>query len=753
MKNVFLIALLAAAPLAAAGRMPRVSQGSLIRLDRQGQAQSFCPLQRTDVQAEITGFIARVTVTQNFENPSTEKIEAVYTFPLPHGAAVDDMTLLVGDRVVRGKIHRREEAQAIYEAARDSGRLAGLLDQERPNIFTQSVANIGPGEKVKVAIRYLEPLPYENGTYAFVFPMVVGPRYIPQRGLVDADRITPPVTPPGTRAGHDITVAVKIDAGLPLDAVQSATHEVAVERPSPALAMVRLKDHATIPNKDFVLRYDVAGRQIQDAVLAHRGERGGFFTLMLAPPERVGEAELTPKELVFVLDTSGSMHGFPIDKAKETMKLALEELNPRDTFNLITFAGDTHILFPQAVPATPENLRRAQAFLASRQGSGGTEMMKAIRAALDGSGSQQHVRVVCFMTDGYVGNEDEIIAEVRRHPQARVFSFGIGSAVNRHLLDQLAKHGRGEVEYVSLSNDGSAAARRFHERVRNPLLTDITVDWGGLPLADLYPQRVPDLFSAKPVVVFGRYTGPGRGVIRLRGKMAGRPFRREIPVDLPATEPRHETLAPLWAGARIDELMGLGQDSQRETITRLGLDYKLLTPFTSFVAVEEVTVTEGGRPRRIDVPVEMPEGVSYEGIFGKEELLTATAMPVTMAPKLRSVAVRSVAAIAAPEMDARVRQVSPTPKLHPQVAALVERIQRGAKPGPEEARFVREGKASLLVWLTDSSPALLAELKKLGFEIRVQPKTAHLVIGMLPVDKIAVLAGLQGVRHVAPSAL
>jgi biopolymer transport protein ExbB/TolQ/uncharacterized protein YegL len=234
----------------------------------------------------------------------------------------------------------------------------------------------------------------------------------------------------------------------------------------------------------------------------------------------VTAADVTPKELVFVLDTSGSMSGFPIEKAKETMKLALDNLHPDDTFNLITFSGDTHVLFPQPVPATRENLHRAQVFLASRQGSGGTEMMKAIRAALVPSDKQNHVRIVCFMTDGYVGNDMEIISEVQKRPNARVFAFGIGSSVNRFLLDKIAEHGRGEVEYVSLQDDGSAAARRFHERVRNPLLTDIEIDWAGLPVADVYPKRLPDLFSVKPLILTGRYTGAARGVIRLSGALA-----------------------------------------------------------------------------------------------------------------------------------------------------------------------------------------------------------------------------------------
>src|SRR5205085_4646701 len=248
-------------------------------------------------------------------------------------------------------------------------------------------------------------------------------------------------------------------------------------------------------------RYDVAGKQMSDALLTHRDARGGFFTLILQPPERVAPADAIPREIVFVLDTSGSMEGFPIEKAKATMKLALEHLNPQDTFNLITFAGDTHILFPAPVYPTAENMQKAQAFLASRNGEGGTEMMAAIRAALAPSDEAGHVRVVCFMTDGEVGNDMEIIAEVQRHPNARVFSFGIGQSVNRFLLDKIAEYGRGEAEYVTLEAEAEAAAKRFYERVRNPLLTDISIDWGGLSVADIYPQRIPDLFSSKPVIV------------------------------------------------------------------------------------------------------------------------------------------------------------------------------------------------------------------------------------------------------------
>jgi Ca-activated chloride channel homolog len=804
-----------------------VTQGALQVLDPNGKPKALCPLKHTDVKVEISGFLSRVVVTQEFENPFKEKIEAVYTFPLPQNAAVDDMTMIVGNRTVRGKILRREEAEAVYEAAKSNGQTASLLNQERPNIFTQSVANILPGEQIKITISYVETLKYEAGSYEFVFPMVVGPRYVPgapagAQGngfapdtdrVPDASRITPQPVPEGMRVGHDISLDVSLDAGVPIDLISSKTHDVNVERPDERRAHVRLKDEATIPNKDFVLRYDVAGKKIEDALLTHSSGTGGFFTLILQPPERVTVEDVTPKELVFVLDTSGSMSGFPIEKAKETMKLALDNLYPYDTFNLITFSGDEHILFPEPVPATKGNLQKAQEFLESRKGGGGTEMMKAIKASMDPSDAQDHVRIVCFMTDGYVGNDMEIIGEVQKHPNARVFAFGIGSSVNRFLLDGMARYGRGEVEYVALNDDGSAAARRFYERVRNPLLTDISIDWNGLPVADVYPKTVPDLFSAKPVILTGRFTGSGRGTIRLKGKMSGRDFVREIPVDF-SNSPQHDVLATLWARTRVDDLMsqdfkgaqqGNMQDDVKQAITQLGLDYRLMTQFTSFVAVEEMIVTDGGQPRRIDVPVEVPEGVNRAGVFGQEtekDSITFGRGQFANAPMARAVqpvmvarsgsnsaktkrpsggggpggqggGVAGVASSTAPpspssvngafaidgsrEADAKAltpeeqKRAQFTAKFHPSVLAVIDRLKdTKASPGPDEARFIRNGKAEVQIWLTDKSDETMAKLKELGFEVVLDPKTAKLVIGRLPIEKLAALAELKSVRYVAP---
>lgn len=818
------------------------TQGTLQVVDGSGNPKAICPLKHTDVKVEISGFLSRVNVTQEFENPFKEKIEAVYVFPLPANAAVDDMTMVVGERTVRGKILRREEAQAVYDAAKSGGQVASLLNQERPNIFTQSVANILPGEKVRITISYVETLKYEAGSYEFSFPMVVGPRYMPgeatgQKGsgtapdttqVPDASRISPKLAPAGMRAGHDISLDIMIDAGLPIDDIKGKSHEVELERLNGHSAHVRLKSGAMIPNKDFVLSYDVAGKNIQDALLAHRSDKGGYFTLILQPPDRVVAEDVTPKELVFVLDTSGSMSGFPIEKAKETMKLALDGLYPADTFNLITFAGDTSILFPQPVAATRANLKKAQAFLSERSGSGGTEMMKAIRASLEATVSQDHVRIVCFMTDGYVGNEMEIISEVQKHPNARVFGFGIGGSVNKFLLDKMSEYGRGEVEYVALNDDGSAAARRFHERVRNPLLTDISVDWNGLPVSDVYPQRISDLFGAKPVILTGRYNSAGRGVIRLKGKMSGREFVREIAVDFPEAEAQHNVLSSLWARQRIDDLMGRDYSGAqqgemkpelKETITNLGLEYRLMTQFTSFVAVEEMIVTDGGQPRRIDVPVEVPEGVNREAVNDVRGQGGPTGLFTTYSAGnlnqsysfSRAMSVRAITKSGTNDSKAKARRGSgggagigsgsaggsagrtPSPgppnapptvtvmaelsdadgadsekllspaekkraaleaRLHPSILAVVDRLKnKTAAAGADEAKFIREGKAEVQVWLTDKSAESLAALKELGFEVVLDPKSAKLVIGRLSVERLEALAELSFIRYVSPQAL
>lgn len=731
--------------------------GALMITGKEGQA---CPLKHTDVKADISGFLARVTVTQEFVNPLNEPIEAVYVFPLPNRAAVDDMTMKVGDRTVKGLIKKREEARKIYEEARQRGQVASLLNQERPNVFTQAVANIAPGAKVDIVISYVETLKYEAGTYEFVFPMVVGPRYNPQ-GF--GNPVVTPMPAKNARAGHDISVAVNVDAGLPIVDLTAPTHEVDTTRPDAKRATVHLRNRNEIPNRDFILRYKVGGRGIQDTVLAHHDNRGGFFTLILQPPDRAAAAEVTPKELVFVVDTSGSMHGFPMDKSKEVIKMALDGLHPRDTFNLILFSGDTRILFPQPVPATPENVRQAQHLLLTQQGSGGTEMMKAIKAALEPTRSQDHIRIVCFMTDGYVGNDREIVDEIKHYSNARVFSFGIGSSVNRYLLDKMAEAGRGEVEYVGLDDDGSAAAKRFWERVRNPLLTDISVDWNGLPVSEIYPTRVRDLFDAKPVVITGVYSKAAKGTIRLKGKMRGREVVREIPVNFPADEPKHDVLATLWARAKVEHLDGENiSEADRAEITRLGLKYRLMTQYTSFVAVEEKVVNEGGVMKRVDVPLELPHGVSHEGIYGKQAEMGMAApqaaspmflrksLPMGRGAMLSSVPVPPPPSKIADTANRPAEPAQAATNLDPQLAAVVMQVRSGVPARSITGyAFVNGGKASVKIYLDAANPATLAALKQLGLEV-VTTKPGNLVIGKIAVEKLEALAKMPGVAFVSP---
>ena len=716
--------------------------GMLARIDKNGEVDAPCPLEHTAVTADVQGPVVRVKVRQIFRNPTGDPMEAIYTFPLAAGGAVDDMTIRIGDRLVKGAIKRKEEARAIYDAARRQGKLAGLLDQERPNVFVQSVANIPPNAKVEVEIQYVETLKFEAGRYEFVFPMVVGPRYSPKHNPGAFQN--PKYAAQGTRAGHDIALSLKLDAGLPVDAIDSTTHEVIVENRTASGAFIKLRNQNEIPNKDFILRWDVAGKKINDGLLTHRGRDGqGYFTFVLAPPEQPAREDVTPKELVFVIDTSGSMHGFPLDKAKEAMMAAIDGLHPRDRFNLITFSGDTHLLFPAPVAATQENIADAKRFLAGRRSGGGTEMMKAIRASLAPSGSREHVRVVCFMTDGYVGNEDEIIREIRQHPEARVFSFGIGSSVNRHLLDQMSLQGRGEVEYVGLQDDGSAAAKRFHSRVRTPLLTDIQLTFQGLAVEEIYPKRVPDLFSAKPVVITGRYRDAGRGVVKITGKMGGHPFERTLQVDLPAAAQR-DGIRSLWARTKVGELMVEGATENREAITELGLRYALMTPFTSFVAVEHQTISEQGKLRTIEVPVEVPEGV--DGRMAGADMASYRMQPMTapapaggfvggiLGRRSYDKAVNS----APPPVMREERKVKDSPAPATKLSAELQ-----AKTGSAE-------KVGIRLYLRDVSELTLNKLKAAGLHIIAQPGGAKLIIGEITGTKLMTLAAMEEVQLIAP---
>jgi Ca-activated chloride channel family protein len=748
---------------------------------KDGAVTGFVPLRHTSVKTEISGFVARISVTQEFENVLPNAVEAIYVFPLPHDSAVDGMSMRVGDREIRAVIHEREEARKIYEAARNAGHTTALLDQERPNIFTQSVANIPPNSKVEVNLSVIELLKYEAGTYEFAFPLVVGPRYIPgasqgqkqpaqnsgakvenvsfgsrttadsdSRGTMadtnqvpDASRISPPVAGIHTddaHAGHDVSMEVNLAAGVPIAEIHSTSHKILADRTAADAFHVQLAADTVLPKKDFILRYKVAGQGIADALLTHADQSGGYFAFILQPPDRVVDGSTVPRQVIFVLDTSGSMWGFPLEMAKKTIRRALDNLRPEETFNLITFSGDTRILFPEPVPPTQENIAAAKTVLDGAYGSGGTEMMGAIRAALgDGeaspkpAGGVEPVRVVCFMTDGYVGNDAEIVAEVQKHPEARVFSFGIGTAVNRFLLSKMAEAGRGEVEFVMKANEAQAAADRFYERVHSPVLTNVSIEWNGLPVSEVFPAQIPDLFSAKPVIITGRYAKAGKGTLVIRGTQAGGPFRREIAVDFGAENTSNAVLEKIWARRKVDDYMSQdwmgiqeGRSKYKAEIVQVGLTHNLATQYTSFVAVETRTVVQDGKPVRIEVPVELPEHVSPLAVpsqpgqnytvttspYAPEVGRSAGSAGYSSANRIEGASTTVEVTAEAPMVESSTAQVSNTFSgedllLHPQAdASKADPIFRRRLSGEKENKKLASKASQFAVWRSKMSPDL-----------------------------------------------
>ena len=586
------------------GHNVEFGQGSLeASVDEGGPARPFT-LQHTKVDIEVTGFMQAVTVTQTFSNPFSSPVEAVYVFPLPDDSAVHDMTMTAGKRVIRANIQKRAVARQQYETAKAQGKRAALLDQERPNIFTQSVANLLPAEQVTIALQYVAPLRYDDGVYTLNFPMVVGPRYVPGAALTgeaqgtgtardsdsvpDGSRISPPVA----RSGRDIEVAVRLNAGTVIEDLWSVSHRLEVDRPSSSQMSLALNPMDTLPNKDLIVRWRVSGVQARSAVLAG----GGAFALMLNPESKDMNVPPTPKEMVFVIDTSCSMNGAPLEVAKKAMTQALQQMNPEDTFMLIDFADTASSFHDSPLSATPNDVRRAIAYLHALPSGGGTNQLAGIRRALARPEDSKRLRMVLLMTDGFIGNEEEILAETRQlRGNARIFGFGIGSSVNHFLLSRLSEEGRGFYQYLRPDEDAGEAVRRFVRRIARPLITDITIDYGGLAVVDRAPAAVPDLFDVQPLIINGRYRVAGSGTVVLRGKRAGLPVVFETFVTLPELSTKGRALQMAWARRRIEALeavqYNVAQPVVVEQVTALGLEFHLVTKYTSLVAVEDVGVT------------------------------------------------------------------------------------------------------------------------------------------------------------------
>ena len=588
------------------------------------------PLKRTDVRARIDGYVSTVDVTQQFENPFDRKIEAVYVFPLPEKSAVSEFVMSIGERRIRGILREREEAEAIYAAAQAQGYRASLLTQHRPNIFEQKVANIEPGRRIDVNIRYFHTLAYRDGWYSFVFPTVVGPRFNPP-GSTDPVTALPrtPVQPdstgvavqylrPGERSGHDIAITVELDAGVAIEAIE-ASHLIDEVRTDDDTTSIQLANRTTIPNRDFVLDFKVAGDRIKSNLLTYEDPEEadhGYFTMMLYPPNDLADLRRHPLEMVFVLDCSGSMNGQPIAQARAAIISALDQLEPGDTFQVIRFSDNASQFGDEPVAATRSNIRRAKRYVQSLNGAGGTMMIEGIRAALNFPHDPERLRFVTFLTDGYIGNEAEILREIHAFVgESRIFSFGVGSSVNRYLLERMAVAGRGAVAYLGLDDSGSQVMNDFFGRISHPALANVSIDWGDMQVSDVYPARLPDLFVGRPVIVTGKYRGE-QDIPNVRGRAGVE--RIEFGVQSSGREPVHAFLPQIWARLRIADLMDRriwDADPYGELegmIRQTALDYEFMSDYTAFVAVDASQPTPGNFGVTVVQPVPVPAGVRYE---------------------------------------------------------------------------------------------------------------------------------------------
>ena len=611
--------------------------GELPQLQVTGGDQAL-PLEHTDVHAQVRGHVARVHLSQRFVNDRSEAIELTYTFPLPENAAVDDMRMVIGERVIESEVQTRDEASETFAAAREAGHTAALLEQERPNVFTQSVTNVPPGEAVEVEIDYLQTLSQDAGVYEFVFPMVVGPRFMPgnptgthegsgtkaDTDLVpDASRISPPVLGKGERSGHDLSLSLEVDAGTRVERWHVPTHTVVGASNSRGFEM-RLADAETRPNRDFVLRWSAADRQPRATLFMGPPDAAGegHFSLLVQPPQYDLDATVGRREMVFVIDRSGSMFGVPLALAKQTLRQALARLRPVDSFEVISFAGAEESLFGRPEPANEHNLMLAERFIDGMEAGGGTMMRGAIEAALTARVGPETRRYVFFLTDGYIGNEDEIFrrtaALVRDADAAggvaRVFGMGVGSSVNRHLISGISRAGEGAPLYMSNREHPAEAIDRYYRYVDHPVLDELSVDWGGLEVEGVFPSALPDLFASHAVIVHGQYSGELEGAPRLLAHAPGGEAV-ELPITVASSEHDERILSTLWARAKIGDLElsnwtgDLSEIALEQQTMQLGLEYHLVTAYTSLVAVDRSRVVSDGRPVPVVQTVEAPEDV------------------------------------------------------------------------------------------------------------------------------------------------
>ncbi|MBN2620028.1 VWA domain-containing protein [candidate division WOR-3 bacterium] len=580
------------------------------------------PLLKNNIKVTIAGMIAEIELTQVYKNDGNKTIEAIYVFPLGTKSAIHAMTMKIGDRTIDAQIEERLKAQKIYQNAKDQGQVASLLEQERPNVFQMKVANIMPGDEIQVIVKYTEYLAPDEGVYQFVFPTVVGPRYIGESDVKDLkgkDSWTQtPYLHEGEEPPYDFDINVNIMAGFPLSQVWVTSHKVKVKNINDAVAELSLiKQKGNSGNRDFILNYTLQGKKIESGILLYPGEKENYFLVMMEPPEKADINMVPPREYVFIVDVSGSMSGFPLEVSKTVIKTIVEGLRREDYFNILFFAGGSDVLAEVPLPATEANKKKAIDMVMLQSGGGGTQILDAFHRAMALPKKKGLSRIIVTATDGYVSVEKEVFDIIEKNPdQSNFFAFGIGSGVNRYIIDGIARVGRGEPYVATNENEAQELAVKFMKYVQHPVLTDIEVQFDGFEAYDVEPVSLPDLFAQRPLILFGKYK-KASGTVRIKGNTPAGVYAKAIKVTPSFESDKNLPIMYLWARekiARLSDYAGVGEDVSKE-VTALGLKYHLMTEYTSFVAVDKI-VRETGEVVTVKQPVPLPLGVSDYAVGG-----------------------------------------------------------------------------------------------------------------------------------------
>jgi len=591
----------------------KITEGTMMPA---GMEDCPLPLTFTELRAAITGMVADVKVIQKFHNDLDKNIEAVYIFPLPSDSAVHSLEIKIGERIIKSEIKEKEEAKRVYEQAKHEMKQGALLEQERPNLFTMSVANIEPEQEILVTLQYYETIVYEEGEYEFFFPMTITPRYIPQ-DVTDKERISPAFKSSARTSGREINIFIDLDAGFPIGEVTSPTHLLYIEEKSEHIRNIQLAREGEIPDKDFILKYSSTGEKVENNLTFYREEgKTGTFMFHLTPKIDYGPEEMLKREIIFILDRSGSMEGTPMEQAKKALKACLRTLRWGDSFAIINFDDQLDVLSERSLEFNDENLKKADEFVNATDARGCTEILLAMDCALRMPANKEYLRQIIFLTDGAVGNEDQVLKEIEKIlGKARIFTFGIGSSVNRYLLDKMAQIGRGTVKYLLENDDIEEAIQTFANQTAFPLLGDISLVWEDASVSDLYPLPVPDIYFGQVLHLLGRFHSSGQAKAILKGRTGQGEFSQEFSVELPEKEDENRAIETLWARKRIDHLLDRLREYPREThsirdeVIGLSMKYHLMSPYTSLVAVEkDDKEREKKEIIRVDVPLMVPQG-------------------------------------------------------------------------------------------------------------------------------------------------